>query len=200
VNGSGIVLGTIDPSLGYIKIFNNVIHHVGLNIASDGNPDDPHSCIAVKGYGKSTAPGTVEIYNNTMYDCSSYLNIHPASRSACAIIDPSNQLNVRTDLVNNIVYQPAYAGSAKNNVYICGGGTIGTLSGSHNLWYSAGSSQSNKAVTRFGIIADPFFSSNTDFHLRRQSPAVGRGLFVGDLKRDRDGVQRANPPAIGAYE
>ncbi len=170
VNGSGINLSTIDPASGYIRIFNNVIHHVGLNVASDGGGDDPHSCIAVKGYGKATAPGPIEIYNNTMYDCSSYLNLNRSSDASCAILVFANQLNVTTHLVNNIVYQPAYAGTARQNVYICGGGSIGTISGSNNLWYSERAPGNTPPATRYGTVANPRFVSLTDYHLQTGSP------------------------------
>ncbi len=200
VNGSGINLSTIDPSKGSIKVFDNIIHHVGLNIAGDGGGGDPHSCIAVKGYGRATAPGVVNIYNNTMYDCNSYLNFNPSNNSSCAILVFPNQLNVTTYLVDNIIYQPTYVGTAKQDVYICGGGSIGTVSGTNNLWYSDSATPGNAAVTRYGIIANPQFVSVMDYHLKSWSPAIGAGISFGLLTRDFDGVLRPNPPAIGAYE
>lgn len=198
VNGSGINVGTIDPSKGYIKIYNNVIHHVGLAMAPDS--PGPHSCLAIKGAGSATAPGTVEIYNNTMVDCSSYLNINPADNSSCAIIALQKQLNVTTELVNNIIYQPAYAGTGRQNVFICGGGSIGTLYGTNNLWFSERNPGSTAPATSFGRIANPRFVSATDYHLQSGSPAIGGGIPFGDLKNDHDVAPRRNPPAIGAYE
>ena len=200
MNGSGINLSAVDPSSGYIKVFNNIIHHVGVNLASDGGGYDPHSCIAVKGYGNATAAGTIEIYNNTMYDCSSYLNINPSSNTSCAILDLANQLNVTTKLVNNIVYQPAYAGTARQDVYICGGGSIGTLSGSNNLWFSERAPRSTAPAASYETIANPRFVSAADYHLQSGSPAIGAGLAFGGLTSDFDAAPRRNPPAIGAYE
>jgi hypothetical protein len=200
VNGSGINLSTIDPSSGYIRVFNNVIHHVGMNSASDGGGGDPHSCIAVKGYGRATVAGTVEIYNNTMYDCNSYLNLNPSSNASCAILVFANQLNVTTHLVNNIVYQPAYVGTARQNVYICGGGSIGTTSGSNNLWYSERAPRSTAPATQYGTIANPRFISATNYHLQSGSPAIGAGIAIGGLTRDFDGTLWPKLPAIGAYE
>ena len=170
VNGSGINLSAIDPSSGYIKVYNNVIHHVGLAMAPDS--PGPHSCLAIKGLGGATAAGTVEIYNNTMVDCSSYLNTNPSDNSSCAILVPGKPLNVTTRLVNNIVYQRAYAGTAKQNVYICGGGSIGTISGSNNLWYSERAPRNTAPATSYGTIANPRFVSSTDFHLQNGSPAI----------------------------
>jgi hypothetical protein len=198
VNGSGINLSTIDPSSGYIKIYNNVIHHVGLAMAPDS--PGPHSCLAIKGYGSATATGTVDIYNNTMVDCSSYLNTNPSDNSSCAVLVLAKQLNVTTRLVNNIVYQPAYADTAKQNVYICGGGSIGTVSGSNNLWYSERAPRNTAPATSYGTIANPRFDSATDYHLQKGSPAHGAGIVFGGLKSDFDASPRPNPPAIGAYE
>lgn len=198
VNGSGINLSTIDPSSGYIKIYNNVIHHVGLAMAPDS--PGPHSCLAIKGYGSATATGTVDIYNNTMVDCSSYLNTNPSDNSSCAVLVLAKQLNVTTRLVNNIVYQPAYAGTTKQNVYICGGDSIGTVSGSNNLWYSERAPRNTAPATSYGTIANPRFDSATDYHLQKGSPAHGAGIVFGGLKSDFDASPRPNPPAIGAYE
>ncbi len=200
VNGSGINLSTVDPSSGAVQIFNNVIHHVGLNSASDGGGYDPHSCIAVKGYGRATAPGTIQIYNNTLYDCSSYLNLNTSSDASCAILILASQLNVTTNLVNNIVYQPAYLGTTKQNVFICGGGSTGTLTGSRNLWYSQRTPRITTPASRYGATGDPRFVSRTNYHLQLGSPAIGSGIPFDDLRRDFDGAKRPNRPSIGAYE
>jgi len=198
VNGSGINLSTVDPSSGYIKVYNNVVHHVGLAMAPDS--PGPHSCLAIKGLGSATAPGTVEIFNNSMVDCSSYLNTNPSDDSSCAILIPAKQLNVTTKLVNNIVYQPAYAGTAKQSVFFCGGGSVGTVSGSNNLWFSEHAPRNTAPATSYGTIANPRFVSSTDFHLQNGSPAIRSGIAFGGLKSDFEASPRPNPPAIGAYE
>ena len=215
VYGSGINLSTIDPSSGYVQVYNNVIHHTGLNIASDGGGGDPHSCLAVKGYGNATGIGTVEMYNNTMYDCNSYLNLNVSSSASCAVLVLPNQLNVTTNLVNNIAYQPAYAGTAKQNVYICGGGSVGTISGSNNIWYSDSTPGSTAHATTVGTIENPLFVSPTDgswthFELQGTSPAIGAGTEVGPVESqgasntylmwDFNHVARPSLPAIGALE
>jgi hypothetical protein len=198
VNGSGINLSTVDPASGYIKIYNNIIHHVGLAMAPDS--PGPHSCLSIKGYGTATGIGKIEIYNNTMVDCSSYLNINPGDNSSCAVLVLAKQFNVTTMLVNNIVYQPAYAGTAKQNVFICGGGSIGAVSGANNLWFSERPPRSTGPATSYGAIANPRFVSSTDYHLQRGSPATGAGIPYNSLTSDYDLLQRSNPPTIGAYE
>jgi hypothetical protein len=201
VNGSGINLSTIDPSSGYVKVYNNVIHHVGVNNASDGSGDDPHSCLAVKGYGSATGVGTAQLYNNTMYDCSSYLNVWPTAGGSCAVLIVGKQLNVTTNLVNNIAYQPTYAGTSKQDVYICGsGGPLGTFTGSNNIWYSDSAPASTYGATLTGAIENPLFVSTSDFMLQPTSPAIGAGIPFGGLTVDFNQVTRPNPPSIGAYE
>jgi hypothetical protein len=103
--------------------------------------------------------------------------------------------------VNNIVYQPAYAGTSTQNVYICAGGsTIGKLSGSNNLWYSQRAPRSLGPATKYGTIANPRFVSVTDYHLQTGSPAIGAGIAFAGLTRDFDGAIRPIHPSIGAYE
>jgi hypothetical protein len=218
VNGSGINLSDIDPSSGFVQVYNNVIHHTGIALASDGGSDDPHSCIAVKGYGGSTGTGTVQIYNNTMYDCSSYLNATGSASSegeSCAIFIPANQLNVTTNMVNNIAYEPSYAHTSVYNVFICGDGTAGSISGSNNIWYSGSTPGSTAYATSVGTIENPLFvnASNgalTNFGLQGGSPARGAGTSVGPVQSqktnnsqltwDFNQVVRPTQPSVGAFE
>jgi hypothetical protein len=216
VNGSGINLSTIDPSSGYVQVYNNIIHHTGLAWSSDGGNGDPHNCIAVKGYGSATAAGTAEIYNNTMYDCNSVINAHPGDPGACAVMVNNDQFNVTTNLVNNIVYQPAYAGTSAQNVYMCAGGSpLGTYSGSNNIWYSATTPGSTAYATAVGTIENPLYVTASDgawtnYELQSSSPARGAGISVGPVELagtsnthlawDFNHVVRPSPPSIGAME
>jgi hypothetical protein len=214
VNGSGINLSDIDPSSGYVQVYNNIIHHTGVSVASDGGGGDPHNCIAVKGYGSSTGVGTAEIYNNSMFDCNSYLNSENSSAD-CAILVYNGQTNVTTNLVNNVVYQPAYTNTGTQNVFICGGGSVGTFSGSNNIWYSAATPGSTAYATAVGTIEDPLYvnPSNgawTNYELQSSSPAGGAGISVGPVELagisntyltwDFNKTVRPSPPSIGALE
>ncbi len=214
VNGSGINLSDIDPSSGYVQVYNNIIHHTGVSVASDGGSGDPHNCIAVKGYGSSTGAGTAEIYNNSMFDCSSYLNSENSSAD-CAILIYNNQTNVTTNLVNNIIYQPAYSSTSTQNVFICGGGAVGTLAGSNNIWYSAATPGSTAYATAVGTIENPLYVNATDgawtnYELQTSSPAISAGIAVGPVELegttitfltwDFDKTIRPSLPSIGALE
>src|SRR5215470_8656100 len=79
----GINFATVDPSQGKVEAYNNVIYHVGIGPApSDGDSGD-YSCIYLA-YITNTGPvggGTVEIYNNTLYDCGSFAASFPNNGS-----------------------------------------------------------------------------------------------------------------------
>src|SRR5580765_3669583 len=66
---NGINFATVDPSKGPVEAYNNVIYHVGVADPKDGGGS--FSCIYVAGI-TNTGPagaGTVEVFNNTLYDC-----------------------------------------------------------------------------------------------------------------------------------
>jgi len=208
LNGSGINFSTVGFSSGtYVVAYNNVIHHTGVTISADGSADDPHSCFAFKGYSTDTAAGTVQVYNNTMYDCSSRLNEGNESAS-CAIVDLGKQMNIKRKYVNNIIYQPAYTYTSSQNVFLCGGITnsqqLTQMAGSsHNLWYSASTPGSTLQAAAFGTITDPMMNNpgGGDFTLAAGSPAINGGIATGALT-DIDGVPRLNGSYvdIGAFE
>jgi hypothetical protein len=194
VNGSCINLSLVDPSSGYVQAYNNILHHCGMNLANDGENDDPHGCIAVKGgVSSSTGVGTVYLWNNTMFDCNSVLNISEASSGewgSCAVYLPPVQTSVTKNLVNNVLYQPAYTYTSVYNAYICTGTsstTTGTLSGSNNIWYSATTPGSTANATTIGTIENPLYVTAADgawtnYELQATSPAIGAGTRVGPVE------------------
>jgi hypothetical protein len=207
VFGSGINFSTVGFSHGtYVIAYNNVIHHVGGNVAAGGSGSDPHSCIAFKGYSTDAAVGTVQVYNNTMYDCGSYLT-SANTNAACAIFDRGTQTNITREYVNNIIYQPAYTYTSAQNVFICGGITssqqLTLMTGStSNIWYSASNPASTGQASSFGIIADPKFidPAGGDFALASGSAAIRGGSTSLASSTDIDGIVRPKPPSVGAYE
>ena len=55
--GSCINISAVDPSLGYVDVYNNVCHHAGVNLGTDSS-NSPHSCFAHKGYAAVAGPVT----------------------------------------------------------------------------------------------------------------------------------------------
>ena len=202
-NGAGINMASVDPSQGPINIYNNLIHHVGLQPASDGSSF--HSCIAFPGEAPSAAPGAVNVYNNTMYDCSSYLNT-VSDPSSCTVymVYETAQKGLTVNLVNNIMAQPAYTYTSKQSVYLCGGGVNSMLGGMNNLFYSASTPGSIYDAMTVGSINNPLFVSTTagslNLNLTSNSPAIGAGSASLYSPLDFNGVTRPTPSAIGAFE
>ena len=101
------------------------------------------------------------------------------------------------------------------NVFICGGGAVGTFSGSNNIWYSAATPGSTAYATAVGTIEDPLYVNPSDgpwtnYELQLSSPALGAGISVGpvmlaelsipNLTWDFNGAVRPSLPSIGALE
>jgi hypothetical protein len=211
VNGSGINFSTVGfgspcdashpPSA-----YNNIIHHVGLAAAAGGSGGDPHSCFAYKGYSSDTTSGTVSIYNNTMYDCSGYLNSANFNCSAC-IVDLAKQTSVTRLYVNNICFQPTYTYTGGQNVHMAGGRATDAeleavmVGSNHNMWYSA-STPGDSAFPGTGTVINPGLNnpSGGDFTPVSGSPAIGGGTDSLASVADFNGTVRRSPPSAGAYE
>jgi hypothetical protein len=197
---NGINFATVDPSKGAVEAYNNVIYHVGVADPKDGG--GAFSCIYVAGI-TNTGPvgtGTVEVFNNTLYDCAANRSRNSdGSRGAFSAVGGAG-LTMR--LRNNIVYQ------LPGEVYI--DGNKAQISGDKNLWFGAGN---GPGQTTGNLNADPQFIDlgKLDFHLRGASPAHDAGTTVLPNNpfvvskggaADKDGVSRPQGKAfdLGAYE
>jgi hypothetical protein len=179
------------PSLGYFKIYNNIIYNAGKGPYVDGGD---WACIYWTG---STDGGTMEIYNNTLFNCGSISNPPYASIGGIIGMARGDALSLN----DNIVYQTVpgagyvYDQSPKKN----------KISGKNNLFYGIGSCSaclgfvsSNFAGT---VKSNPSFVNVTlaDFHLTPGS--LAKGAAANPLATyDHDGLIRPSPSSIGAYE
>ncbi len=108
-------------------------------------------------------------------------------------------------VINNVIDENTAAGGLGRSGGANGSGSTGGMSGSgtidHNLFFGnlpdAGSTGTN-AITA----SDPLFVNgvNDNYHITPSSPAKGAGTATGAPAIDLDGITRANPPSIGAYE
>ena len=196
---NGINFATVDPSKGPVEAYNNVIYHVGVADPKDGG--GAFSCIYVAGI-TNTGPmgtGTVEVFNNTLYDCAANRSRNSdGSRGAFSMGGAGLTMRLR----NNIVYQ------LPGEVYIDGNNA--QITGEKNLWFGAGNGPGQTAAN---INADPLFIDlgKFDFHLGAASPAKDAGATVLPNNpfvvskggaTDKDGVARPQGKAFdsGAYE
>jgi hypothetical protein len=156
--------------------------------------------------------GTVEVFNNTLYDCGSNRSRNADGSHGAFSVGGGAALTMR--LRNNIVVQ------LPGEIYI--DGSVAQIAGENNLWFGAGNAPQQ---TQGNVEADPQFVDlgKFDFHLRDASPARDAGVAVlpngpfiersgraadnirpTDSVRatDKDGVLRPQGKAfdLGAYE
>ena len=195
---AGLNFATVDPSKGTVEAYNNVFNHVGIGpTPSDGSWD--YGCIYAAGIlNNGAAPsGTVQIYNNTMYDCGSGGKGNSGYASGNVVIgDQGAGSRISYNFTNNIFdgkpgESPYFAFANANSGYVqC----------SNNLFFSNGSGPgycSNHVVN-----ADPKLVSTSAQQLQVQpgSPALGAATGSFTPARDFAGFSRPSPHAIGAYE
>jgi len=205
----GINFATVDPSQGKVEAYNNVIYHVGIGPApSDGDSGD-YSCIYMA-YITNTGPvggGTVEIYNNTLYDCGAHVASFPNNGSF--MINggaPSLLVKVRNNVLYQLGTEPFGNGGGWNSSYV---------SGSNNILHSTGTPTLPSFLTG-NVTTDPLFLnlSLNNFHLQTGSPAKDAGITINSSNTynsympwngnpsDSDGVSRPQGTSydVGAYE
>jgi len=210
MRGFGINLATVDPNHtcsgdcqfgGGIEAYNNVFYNIGIGPDyTDGSDVSTQVAIEVGANGDicngcPSGTGTVQIYNNTIYNCGQAI-IQGSQKGAFAV--DSNVVNIFASLRNNIIYQL----STFNEPYFTSSSKLANISGSNNLWFGNGPAPSQ---TTGNINVDPKFINTVtqDFHLQFASPAINAGLNIGSLAVDFDGITRPLATAafdLGAYQ
>jgi hypothetical protein len=195
----GIVMTTVDPSMGTVELYNNIIYNAGTG-PSNAENSGAWMCIYVlggdpDGYGPGS--GIVDVYNNTLYDCGNWTN--PPYGESEGMLLFANQGNAAKSmrLRNNIVYASIVSPYCADTV--CSG-----IAGSNNIFYGNGAPPSSSITDSIG--ANPQLVSlsltNPNFHLQSGSPAIDAGVTIASLTTDFDGIARPQGSAfdIGAYE
>src|SRR5215813_6477228 len=204
----GINFATVDPSQGKVEAYNNVIYHVGIGPSPQDGDSGDYSCIYMA-YITNTGPvggGTVEIYNNTLYDCGSHATNF--GNNGSLMIEggaPSLLVKIRNNVLYQLGTEPFGNGGGWNSSY---------TSGSNNVFYSTGSVAAPSFLSAT-LVSDPQFTSvsSNNFHLQSTSPAQNAGIAItssntyknyppwsGNLW-DHDGIVRPQGAIdIGAYE
>jgi hypothetical protein len=169
----GINFATVDPSQGKVEAYNNVIYHVGIGPAPQDGDSGDYACIYMA-YITNTGPvggGTVEIYNNTLYDCGANVASFPNNGSFMINGgEPSLLVRIRNNVMFQLGSEPFGNGGGWDSSYV---------SGSNNLVFSAGG-QSAPSILVGNIVSDPLFfgASIANFHLQTGSPAIDAGQTI----------------------
>jgi hypothetical protein len=129
--------------------------------------------------------GTVEIYNNTLFDCGS---IGGPSAGALAVGSSSPDLLLKDNIIDQL-----------GMPYFTRSSTLSKVHGSANLWWGGGSTPGS---TSGNLEADPrFLSGTSSFALSAQSPAKHASTNCG-VDYDLAGQARKTDGrcSIGAFE
>jgi hypothetical protein len=177
-----------------IFIYNNLIIGVGRYGAKVGNgiyfesgPIPPRFEI------------NINIWNNTIVGNRTYKPQNGIFLPTSLIV---SHISIRNNLIVGFTNAPIFASSQATK------NSINKLYIENNLFYRNGNRNSPKYVKITPSNAtyiknrgdvNPLFVSETDFHLKSGSPAIGKGTRVG-LETDFDGKTFSDPPSIGAYE
>jgi len=185
----GVNYNAVRADTGTVEAYNNVIYNTGTG------PDPPdgasvYTCIETNANTAHTNP--VLIYNNTCYNNGSATTSNP---SESGTFGPY----INTQFINNIAYQT----SAANHPYFNTDTTCSTVAsgGAKNDWYGNGAAPTCSNLSGNQNVNPQVVSVVTpDFHLTSLSTLPGLGSTSLFPALDHDGLVRASPPAIGAYE
>ena len=175
----GINFASVDPALGAVKAYNNVVYRAGTGPAPNGIESN-YACINVG----ATATTAVLIQDNTFYDCGRRANGDSGAISASAKVSVSN----------NIIF--ALTGES----YLAPNSLATRFSGSNNLFFGAGAAP---AFSTASLNVNPNFTAvaSNNFRPLAGSPAIDHGMNTGI---NRDILQTLRPSGtaydIGAYE
>ena len=158
------MLATVDPSKGAVRVFNNVIVNGGRGPTTPEGGGN-YSCIYVAGYTNNGSPGsgTVEIFNNSMYNCGANHDLGP---NGISFARRNTNINVKLD--NNIIVQSA------NQPYLVNfDGPVSSLTGSNNIFYGNGPAPTGTGLGG-SLNVDPLYinGASGDLHLRSGSPPL----------------------------
>jgi hypothetical protein len=183
-----INFATVDPSLGPVEAYNNVLVHVGTGPDFPEGPADYAGVYVANttNLGSPCSTGcTVKVYNNTIYDAGA----QQTSGNGSIVVKSGPNVALAQ---NNIFQQ------LSNETYISGGGTFTCDT---NLFFGAGN---GTASCTNSINQDPLFVNvvGRDFHLLVGSPAADKALTPPCPATDKDGVTRPQGAGcdLGAFE
>lgn len=177
-NGSCVTYVTVNPNAGYVEGYNNVLHNCGVQQASDGSSDTPHNGMSSKASATSTAAGSIEWWNNTLFNTSVELNTSSGCGNECGLYQiASGQTGLNVDLRNNANMLPAYAHAGSVNCYFADDNSPGPFTGSNNFFFSVTTCGSSTGVSTVGSLTNPVFANPSEGPWQNFIPASGSPMI-----------------------
>lgn len=206
----GIIIDTVNPSLGTVELYNNVIYNAGIGPANTEN-SGAWNCMNIQGwiYPGNTESGVVQVYNNTMYACGTWTSPPYNGSSGGVLWEDGNNANKSMNLRNNIIQQTTgpVSGFPYVTVYHPDTGTCSSscapVTGSNNMVFGNGGTPTNTVATSW-TNSNPLYTNpgSAVFTLQSTSPAKNGGVTIGGLTMDIMGVPRPQNGtfSLGAFE
>ena len=214
--GGGINTGT--NTTGHSLVLNNIVWNIGApgNAWTHGFYDNGTGDVIENNISYGNSGAGIQCYHNCQNE---FIVNNTVVNNGCeGIIVGAYQYPSMTGMfiANNIIDGNgfgtasggcAHAGFAECDGSSCGGASGNTITNnlihnnSQDVTINGGTDQSVNAVN-----ADPLFvtlaspGAGGDLHLQTGSQAIGKGTATNAPATDLDGVTRASPPSIGAYE
>lgn len=177
----GIALASVNPSMGTVEVYNNVVTNTALASNPYGVANEAGIAINTDSASGGSS-GNVEVYNNTVVNAGAYT---VGNQNGCfGVVESGAGMH----LTNNICSQPS-----ASQPYVEKGST--NVSGSNNLWFGAGAAPSWDSAP---ITLDPLLSAL--YSLLGLSPASGAGTTSMMSPFDIIGTPRGSRPSVGAYQ
>lgn len=163
----GIIMTTVNPSLGTVELYNNIIYNAGIG-PNNQDGSGTWSCIDVQGWQNgysSGESGTIQVYNNSMYGCGTFANPPYAESSGGFLWEPGNTQKT-VNFYNNIIQLttgpanlPYLALYAFNGAWCTTAAPCNDLTGSNNDFYGLGGVPTNAVLTG-SLNLNPQFTGN----------------------------------------
>lgn len=178
-----INFNTVNPGLGTVEAYNNVIYHAGTGPDPQGEGSN-YGCFDLNTSAGASAPTL--IYNNSMYDCGSREFDQYGGLIAY----------ISATVTNNSIYM------LSGETYISSQTVCSLFTGTDNDWYGNGAPPCSNLTANLNV--NPQYTNTTlgsqNLAPLSGSPLFGAGSTGAAPATDITGLRRPNPPSIGAYD
>jgi hypothetical protein len=187
----GINFATVDGSLGYLNVYNNLVYHIGLGGTTDGLSN--YACFASLGY--TTGTGSILVYGNTFADCGSYGG---TTAGAITVQTSSPQVLLTSNLIMQNSGEVVYSSTNQSSLITLSSNVIPTPGTNYSTYVN---SSTYKLVSGSPAIGAGTASSGILYDLagnpRPQSGAEDAGAYLYNFASSTTTAQTGGSAQIG---